>query len=117
MSISIQCGGCQKKLKTKDELAGKRVKCPGCGLLILVPVALPASQPKAMNPALGKAPVPNKADGVTAPPLRKPRTAKKSDFVAVPSPLTQGGRVRWPWYAGGGAAALCVVAALVLVFA
>jgi DNA-directed RNA polymerase subunit RPC12/RpoP len=49
MSISVQCPGCEKKLKTKDELAGKRVKCPGCGQVILVPAAQPASQPKAIN--------------------------------------------------------------------
>jgi tetratricopeptide (TPR) repeat protein/DNA-directed RNA polymerase subunit RPC12/RpoP len=44
MSIKLQCSGCGKKLTTKNEFAGKRVKCPGCGLVILV-TALPASQP------------------------------------------------------------------------
>jgi ssDNA-binding Zn-finger/Zn-ribbon topoisomerase 1 len=37
MSICFQCPGCEKKLKAKDKLAGKRVKCPGCGHVILVP--------------------------------------------------------------------------------
>ena len=44
MSIGVQCPGCDKKLKTKDELAGKRVKCPSCGQAIVIPVAHPASQ-------------------------------------------------------------------------
>lgn len=39
MSISVQCPNCDKKLKTKDELAGKKVKCPDCGEVIPVPAA------------------------------------------------------------------------------
>jgi hypothetical protein len=41
MAISVQCPGCEKRLKTRDELAGKRVKCPGCGQSVLVPAAHP----------------------------------------------------------------------------
>jgi predicted Zn finger-like uncharacterized protein len=41
MAINIQCPGCQKKLKVKDELAGKRVKCPACGHVVESPGALP----------------------------------------------------------------------------
>jgi hypothetical protein len=29
--ISFSSAACGKKLKVKDELAGKKVKCPGCG--------------------------------------------------------------------------------------
>jgi hypothetical protein len=36
MAISLTCE-CGKKLAVKDELAGKRVKCPGCGNLLTVP--------------------------------------------------------------------------------
>ena len=35
--ISCRCGQCGKDLKVKDELAGKRVKCPGCGKPVAVP--------------------------------------------------------------------------------
>ena len=31
MSISIECPGCSKKFRVKDELAGKPIKCPECG--------------------------------------------------------------------------------------
>src|SRR5947207_12648817 len=31
MAISLTCGKCGKTLKVKDEWAGKKVKCPGCG--------------------------------------------------------------------------------------
>lgn len=32
------CAACGKKLQVKAELAGKNVKCPGCGKVTLVPV-------------------------------------------------------------------------------
>jgi DNA-directed RNA polymerase subunit RPC12/RpoP len=35
--ISVTCSGCQKKLKAKDTLAGKTVRCPGCGEKLLLP--------------------------------------------------------------------------------
>jgi RsiW-degrading membrane proteinase PrsW (M82 family) len=36
MSIPIACS-CGKRLKVRDEFAGKRVKCPGCGQPLAVP--------------------------------------------------------------------------------
>jgi phage FluMu protein Com len=45
MSISIQCRGCEKKLKVKDELGGKRIRCPGCGQINQVPAASPDTAP------------------------------------------------------------------------
>ena len=35
--IAISCSGCQKKLSVKEESAGKKVKCPGCGQVHSVP--------------------------------------------------------------------------------
>jgi hypothetical protein len=35
--IAFACPGCGKQLKVKDELAGKKVKCPGCGCVAQVP--------------------------------------------------------------------------------
>src|SRR5437016_3520984 len=37
--ISIHCPSCCKLLKVKEELAGKRGKCPDCGTAITVPAA------------------------------------------------------------------------------
>jgi hypothetical protein len=34
--VSCQCG---KKLRVKEELAGKRVRCPGCAAVVMVPAA------------------------------------------------------------------------------
>ncbi len=37
MAIMPECPGCGKRLKVKDEPAGKRGKCPGCGALLTIP--------------------------------------------------------------------------------
>ena len=36
MAINLSCE-CGKKLAVKDEMAGKKVKCPGCGSVLSVP--------------------------------------------------------------------------------
>src|SRR5262245_16664682 len=36
-AISFSCTGCGKPLKVKVELVGKKVKCPGCGTVVVVP--------------------------------------------------------------------------------
>jgi len=38
--ILVSCS-CGKKLRVKDESAGKRVRCPGCGGVVFVPPSLP----------------------------------------------------------------------------
>jgi hypothetical protein len=35
--IAFACPSCQKKLSVKDELAGKRAKCPGCAKVLSIP--------------------------------------------------------------------------------
>lgn len=37
MAIPLECTGCGKKLKVKDESAGKRIKCPECQAVLTVP--------------------------------------------------------------------------------
>lgn len=57
MPIRIQCGACGKTLSVRDELAGKRVKCP-CGTVLVAtasPVAQGTSRP-ARAAARGAAP-------------------------------------------------------------
>jgi RNA polymerase sigma factor (sigma-70 family) len=39
--LTFHCGSCGKRLKTRTELAGKKVKCPGCGLAVEVPKESP----------------------------------------------------------------------------
>jgi WD40 repeat protein len=35
--VVFACGACGKRLKSKSELAGKKIKCPGCGQAVQVP--------------------------------------------------------------------------------
>ena len=37
MPISLKCHGCRSTLKVRDELAGKKVKCPRCQTVLVVP--------------------------------------------------------------------------------
>jgi phage FluMu protein Com len=37
MPITFSCNSCNKKLRVKDELAGRKVKCPGCATVLQVP--------------------------------------------------------------------------------
>ena len=39
MAETVQCPGCQTKLKLKPEYAGKKIKCPKCAHTIVVPSA------------------------------------------------------------------------------
>jgi LSD1 subclass zinc finger protein len=38
MPISITCSTCNKKLKVPDAAAGKKVRCPACKAVVMVPV-------------------------------------------------------------------------------
>jgi len=38
-AVYVQCSGCGKKLKARAALAGKKVKCPQCGIASAVPAA------------------------------------------------------------------------------
>ena len=55
MSIAFRCPACDKKLKSRDELAGKRVKWPSCGEVILLPADAPEPPPKAADEPLVEA--------------------------------------------------------------
>jgi predicted Zn finger-like uncharacterized protein len=37
MPATINCPGCQSPLRLRDELAGKKIKCPRCGHVLTVP--------------------------------------------------------------------------------
>jgi|GEM_PF-858567 len=45
MPIPFTCGGCKKAFKAPDHLAGKKVSCPACKHVGVVPPAAPGSSP------------------------------------------------------------------------
>ena len=36
-AVAFACAGCGKQLKSKAEMAGKKIKCPQCGSVAVVP--------------------------------------------------------------------------------
>ena len=63
MSLSITCSHCERKLNLRDELAGKKVRCPDCSEVISIPAQ---SQPSL-------------DDDEPAPPRRMPPRIKRSE--------------------------------------
>jgi hypothetical protein len=37
MSIAVVCRACDRSVNVKDDLAGRKIKCPGCGKVLAVP--------------------------------------------------------------------------------
>jgi RsiW-degrading membrane proteinase PrsW (M82 family) len=54
MPILVTCDNCGRTLRARDEQAGKRCKCPGCGIILQVPV--PAATEA--RPVSAAAPIP-----------------------------------------------------------
>lgn len=44
MAINVRCGSCGAGFQAKDQLAGRRVKCPKCSVPILIKAKSPARQ-------------------------------------------------------------------------
>src|SRR5438128_860889 len=66
MSIKFPCPHCKKALKVKDELAGRKAKCPSCQQILTIPkaVATAADPGKPPSTAAGK-PAPANAPAAT----------------------------------------------------
>lgn len=59
----ITCSGCKSQMRAPDTLAGKKVKCPKCATIMVVPAAEPPSVP---------APPPPPPEPITLEPLPAP---------------------------------------------
>ena len=85
MAIRLKCGKCGKALQTADGLAGKRVKCPGCGAVLMVPMP-PVDAPLAEEVAAPRpAPVrqPNSRPTAETAPASKSKTGLIIALVAA----------------------------------
>jgi formylglycine-generating enzyme required for sulfatase activity len=76
--ITFRCGKCGRHLRVGDELAGQKVKCPGCGQVMLVPA-------KVQAPA-ARAPVAPFDDAPTLPPAAGKAPARPADLPTDPPP-------------------------------
>jgi RNA polymerase sigma-70 factor (ECF subfamily) len=96
--IAFACPSCGKKLGVKEELAGKRARCPQCGHAVRIPAAAPQAGP-AGNGA-GAAPTENPRPPGRAPEVRDDtlsglvRAAQEgvATSEAAAPPARQGGR-------------------------
>lgn len=108
MTINIRCANpdCQKPLRVKDESAGKRVKCPGCGHLVLVAVAATNLPPTGRSDAHAS----RSSDDGDNHPIQPQRTNSGRSWLgaaiagALVGSLLMGGLVFW-WTSTGPAMA------------
>src|SRR5579872_174602 len=85
MPITLGCPSCGKRFKARDESAGKRVKCPYCGVPVTVPTPEEAASAAAPTMTIPPPPTPSKESSLlgTAPvPIPPPRS------VSPPAPPT-----------------------------
>ncbi len=74
MPIDLACTGCRRRLSVRDEFAGRQVRCPGCGAMVLA----------ATGPAPAPGPVlPGYAGPFFAPPEAPPPDVPGRASIAV----------------------------------
>ena len=102
-SLTFRCSGCNKSLKVKADLAGKKVKCPQCGIAVPVPAEKPtlSATPSAINEDKTRPPM-NLGEDVTVAPRAAPDKMAQTSPSGVPfaQPTTTG-----DWTAAGDGSA------------
>jgi len=88
------CTSCGSKIRIPDGLAGKKGKCPKCGIVFTIPEApaAPAPEPKPRSaPDLGLTPAPRTSDRGAASPAPEPKPPTVPDLGLTPAPGTSDG--------------------------
>jgi prepilin-type processing-associated H-X9-DG protein len=76
MAIALTCPSCARELKVKDELAGRKIKCPGCATILVVPGTKAESETRIT--AKKPSPVPAAADDADdTEDVERPKNKKK----------------------------------------
>ncbi len=94
MAFIVQCPQCQKKLKLKDEAAGKQVRCPSCKHPFVTPAseeeeAVVATLVEEEAPPSRQPPEPDEEDEEEDRPRRRKRPPR--DIPAPMLPMIYGG--------------------------
>src|SRR4051794_12423157 len=91
MPIQLRCPGCNKPLKVKEELAGKKVKCPGCGQAVPVPAAEPEMEAVVEEVVAVPPPKPAKvAVTAKAAPKQEPEELEEEELEVEEAPRPKG---------------------------
>jgi predicted Zn finger-like uncharacterized protein len=80
MPIALRCPGCNAALKVKDELAGRKVKCPKCAQPVPVPAEAPVPVPAGEEAA---APLPRKPAASAPPPPEREAAPPQPEAAPV----------------------------------
>src|SRR5262245_13481889 len=83
MPLTVTCPGCNAPLRVRDELVGKKVKCPRCAGVVQVPRAAPVGA----SPAAA-APPPPAAAPPPVPHAEQVRPAPRAAAAHHPQPAT-----------------------------
>jgi hypothetical protein len=73
--IHITCQHCTRDIRVADEHAGKKIRCPGCKEVLVLPAAAPAVKPAKAAPAPSPSPIKKAAP----PPVPKRRPPEDDD--------------------------------------
>jgi hypothetical protein len=85
MPITLSCK-CGKQLRTKDEFAGKKIKCPGCGVILAIPAAAPSPETAVAAPTAPLAkdlPLQFKDEGPLPPKIVAPPFPTEEDLEPI----------------------------------
>jgi DNA-directed RNA polymerase subunit RPC12/RpoP len=110
MPVTFTCDGCNKRLRVKDELAGKKIRCPSCSKVVTVepeaegansgqPVPPPSSPSSAESGPLVEQWYLKSEDGEMYGPIPKPELDEwfGEGRVTADSQLLLDGNDQWQW--------------------
>jgi len=103
MPISVQCSGCGGKFRARDELAGRRVKCPKCS----APIEVPGGQQQQAAIV---------AEGAERPKVteRPPGDSPDSSLPRAAVQIHGRGKARLFWAVGAGGSIVALAAVILL---
>jgi hypothetical protein len=95
MPIEFTCGDCDRPIRVKDELAGKRIKCPGCSEVLTVPEEdAPPPQKKSAGLRASAGPASRRREDDDDAPPRRPTRGRKDDDEDDDAPRPRRGKAR-----------------------
>ncbi len=117
MPIEFHCTSCGRRLRTGDDTAGKRAKCPQCGTVVTIPAApasSPGDAPPPMPPSAPREPV-NPFQSPQTSTMAAPSPAEGNPFDIQPGTLDFGDIFSRTWTIFKSQLGMCVLVVLVFV--